>query len=211
MKIRNGFVSNSSSSSFILMLDSVPTTKDGIKKLLFDSDDVVLVAHPFGDEAIVADDIVDIVHSDFETALQMSKHNAISALREELEDEISSYSRDTVVAILGRIGAENDGMEIMDQIEENEDAISDMYKAVAKEVGDKNYAEIAKVVEERTKKEKQAIRRLSDKLYNMMGDALPDGKYYIRVEYGDDNGTLESYLEHSDILSKHTFMKFSHH
>lgn len=39
MKIRNGFVSNSSSSSFVVALNKLPKNKDDIKKLFYDNCD----------------------------------------------------------------------------------------------------------------------------------------------------------------------------
>lgn len=41
MKIRSGFVSNSSSSSFIVALDKYPETPDEMKTLLFGNEDIV--------------------------------------------------------------------------------------------------------------------------------------------------------------------------
>jgi hypothetical protein len=38
MKIRNGFVSNSSSSSFLINLSSIPTTMEQLKEMLLGED-----------------------------------------------------------------------------------------------------------------------------------------------------------------------------
>ena len=40
MKIRNGFVSNSSSSSFVVAFDKKPETVEELKKLLFGEEEV---------------------------------------------------------------------------------------------------------------------------------------------------------------------------
>ena len=41
MKTRNGFVSNSSSSSFIVGFDTIPKTVEELKKLLFKNDKIL--------------------------------------------------------------------------------------------------------------------------------------------------------------------------
>ena len=65
MKIRSGFVSNSSSSSFIVSLNF--KSKDELRKILFGSDEVYTNPYVWDDESIKdwpIEDVVDIVYND---------------------------------------------------------------------------------------------------------------------------------------------------
>ncbi|MFW6272868.1 MAG: hypothetical protein ACOC2U_03715, partial [bacterium] len=72
MKIRNGFLSNSSSSSFILRLDSIPTSPEELKEMIFGKDAPEFVNH-WGDEIFSTDRLCDIVYSDITDSLNDSE------------------------------------------------------------------------------------------------------------------------------------------
>lgn len=67
MKIRKGFISNSSSSSFVIALTQVPTTREGLQKLLFGDEDTY--PHPYDDVLYAAEKIASIVWDDIKDPL----------------------------------------------------------------------------------------------------------------------------------------------
>lgn len=62
MKIRNGFVSNSSSSSFVVSFDKVPKSKTELCQMLFG--DQTEYHSPYDTDYFAVDDVVDIVWYD---------------------------------------------------------------------------------------------------------------------------------------------------
>jgi len=64
MKIRSGFVSNSSSSSFIVYFKEVPKSKEELKKLLFG--DRTEYHYPYGTEFFPTDVVADVVWKDMQ-------------------------------------------------------------------------------------------------------------------------------------------------
>ena len=81
MKVRNGFVSNSSSSSFIVAFPVIPQSKDEIKELLFGSE--AKFPHPYQDYSIPTDVIADAIWSDLKPPI--SKDEAVEEARGSLE------------------------------------------------------------------------------------------------------------------------------
>ena len=83
MKIRNGFVSNSSSSSFILSFNEHPSNKETLKKELF------------GDQKILNDIYDDSVGIDVDTCVEYiypQIANRSCATRDELIDEFEALN-----------------------------------------------------------------------------------------------------------------------
>jgi len=70
MKIRMGFISNSSSSSFIVVFDKRPKTKKELKELLFG--DRKEYHDPYSSEYWPTDDVVDIVWNDLKGQRSMT-------------------------------------------------------------------------------------------------------------------------------------------
>ena len=60
MKTRNGFVSNSSSSSFVVAFDKTPATKTELRDLMFDPDQT-RYPEPYGDGFFPTEEVVNVV------------------------------------------------------------------------------------------------------------------------------------------------------
>ena len=79
MKIRNGFVSNSSSSSFILMFNEIPKTKEELKTILF-NDNTVFLNTMYSDEAIPIDMVINKIFNDIKKNIIYDENNIIEEL-----------------------------------------------------------------------------------------------------------------------------------
>jgi hypothetical protein len=77
VKIRNGFVSNSSSSSFILFLKKVPESIEETQKMLFDDEE--LYCSPYGDQSWPTRSVAEIVFKDIKAGILTKEDMADSA------------------------------------------------------------------------------------------------------------------------------------
>lgn len=85
MKIRNGFVSNSSSSSFIVSFPKQPKSRKDVREMLFNKNEEYYYA-PFGDESWRIEEVAETIWS----AILEQKKNDYDAILEELAN-VSSY------------------------------------------------------------------------------------------------------------------------
>ncbi len=79
MKIRNGFVSNSSSSSFIVSFTKQPKSRKDVREMLFNKNEEYYYA-PFGDKSWRIEEVAETIWS---AILEQSKNN-YDAILEEL-------------------------------------------------------------------------------------------------------------------------------
>lgn len=85
MKVRNGFVSNSSSSSFIVVLDKKPNDSKELKKVLFGNKETY--KYEWDKKVYKTSDIAEIVFKDLEVSV-------LNMTTEELFEEFEDIERD---------------------------------------------------------------------------------------------------------------------
>ena len=204
MKIRNGFVSNSSSSSFILKFDKLPESVEEVRELLY-GENPPLFATFWSDDAVSTKKVAEILFRDIEG---YSKGNGIMDVDDVVrgvKDELyfSEYSgeegRDFVV---GTEFIEEFDVLLNKVIQKDKDFNKIRYQDSGNRMT--NWEKHHKELEEMSKPLVDIIEKCIRMKYN-------DDSKYIEVEYSDNDGQIFSYMEHSGILDKITVQRFSHH
>jgi len=98
MKIRNGFVSNSSSSSFIIAFPRIPLSWKDIRVMMFGNDPEVGVSHPFEDEWYSADTVAQTVFEDLQrdSMIPLDEELILRAFEEDYAlDYLDDYFNET--------------------------------------------------------------------------------------------------------------------
>jgi hypothetical protein len=202
MKIRNGFVSNSSSSSFIVALNKKPESAQEVMSIL----DLPEYISPYQDQVLPAERVAGLVFDD----IQSYEHNEEDLAK--LFSEVlysycpSEYSR----------GNETMALKLL-----NEDAV-ELWETYVKESKDQRSAEKWVSLPEGEKKEKfrdewHASNDRQDKMQNDLGAIAAKeflrknkDKFIFCVEYEDHSpeGTI---MEHGEIFRNVTHFRISHH
>jgi hypothetical protein len=166
-KFRNGFVTNSSSSSFIVSFDKVPRTLKEVKKLLFTKDQVAYSGY-YSTECFSINDVAERVYQEIETAKSRSE--------EDLKRDMDGYFDDAP-----------------------------------------DYCEYTRGLDYKSKEYKVAYERFIkdhaeyiDKKYNAFMEKNKD-KVVLTLNFSDNNGPLESAIEHGDLFNRLPHIKVSHH
>lgn len=89
MKIRHGFVSNSSSSSFIIGFDKKPKTSKEIKEILFGDQDVI--KHPYDENNMDTKTIAEIIFNDIKKQNPVNKKRMIEEISSGYNDDMPDY------------------------------------------------------------------------------------------------------------------------
>lgn len=197
MKVRNGFVSNSSSSSFIVGFPKLPSSPEELEKMMFDSPGEVQ-PYDFND-AIPTIEVAKRVFNDmsdgnFKTA-RLTKKKAVEVILEGYFPGRPPYP----------FGRKNES-----------DEIAEAYKA---ETGKSVYDESADpVVVKLHGKAQQKEWDLDRKMEKVAAKAFLEGfwpqlkgKKVFRFEYSDNDGNFGSNLEHGNIFRKLPHVRISKH
>jgi len=89
MKIRNGFVSNSSSSSFVVGFPTIPRTKEKMKSFLFPDGDEFYPS-PFEDRRWSNDTVAETVFNDMAGKMPLSSDEFVKATADNAEINYNS-------------------------------------------------------------------------------------------------------------------------
>ncbi len=209
MKIRSGFVSNSSSSSFIVAFEKLPESAEEIKQMLFGNQEIVYCY----DECRSANDIAERVFQDFqeqpapefdaliEVACRGSLYSE-SCMGTPFEGHISNYNFHDQE--FGKID-----QEIKDKYGQGYDNFSIRFDKEHKICSAEEQQQWCKRVEE-------AYEIIDKKHHQAVEDALrlwmkehPKSVSYRVFHYSDNDG--EALLEHGEIFAHLPCLRISQH
>jgi hypothetical protein len=209
MKIRNGFVSNSSSSSFIIAFEKVPTSADEMYELLFSNQDDA-DKYTKATNKICAESIFDKIDSvkPITTLKQLMKEveylSCYNLPREMTCVDGSYYSLDNEKLLLKKHGVDED--ESNELIKKAEDKFFAKY---GKSSYSYNYEDNKKTTPEGLK-EAQNIHNMRQKSYEERINVLKklteevlkkimdenESCTFFYISYADDEGSFNSNMEH---------------
>lgn len=201
MKIRNGFVSNSSSSSFIIVLDKKPESAQEVLSVL----DLPEYVSPYQDQCLPANKIADYVFED----IKDYKYN-----EEELQKLFAEIIYDYAPARYHRV----DGKEVWKLIPEEAKELWEKYKDVRKkeDAASESY-KFQGEKRDKMEKEYDSFANEADEIQQKLGalafkkfqENVKD-KFVFCVEY-EDHTTAGTVMEHGEIFRNVTHFRISYH
>ena len=199
MKIRNGFVSNSSSSSFVVAFPMKPETFQEIHREMFG--DVLYLSHPYEREAVSSFDMAQIVFED----IKRQEPNDVTKIADQLQG-IQYSGEHEFVGLLENSADESDKMKKLVEVELKE-----------LEALDKSAMREYKTSSEREREERYAKHEglriaIGNKLAKIfMEKNQPNNGYVYVFEYSDNDGFLYTMMEHGNIFYRLPHVIISHH
>jgi len=229
MKRRNGFVSNSSSSSFLLFLDRIPESVEEVKCLLFNPTQSEYINPYVWDNTIERDwpikTVSEIVLSDIEKFMAYTEIEKSEYVHDDLRDIASDFSdkvlkkmktypnfldfwnaspKEDLIYFSGSWSRKKKTSEELTPYElAFKDDQSYPQEGASKEELDAYQA--AQAV--RWEKYNQLVATYVEKIV----EKLPKNKQIVRLEYSDNDGTLRAAMEHGNLFKNVLHIKVSHH
>lgn len=196
MKTRSGFVSNSSSSSFVVAFKKKPDGKYAVLELLFPEDNegkVIGVKNPYGEDGVDALSAAAIVWDQLKDQKPLTK--------KDIREEIGSGWFDGHPDFNGFRTADVIREEYYEKFKKNiYDADADpVWKARHKKAQDKDFKDYAEACD-------RAAKDACEKTYPMF-----KGKKAYRFTFSDNDGSVFATLEHGDTFRNLPHIRVSHH
>jgi len=188
MKIRNGFVSNSSSSSFLVGFKTIPESEQEVTKLLFGSKKIF----QYYDENYRTEDISEIIFRELKAGSPLSE----TEIQEELD---SGYLGDEYCVDWHHVRADSVEKEFHKKFPGQE---------IRKDPEWSKKWSIA--LDEDFKEQRQKQRELTIKFWEEHKGQF-DGAQVYRFHYSDNEGAIEGAMEHGGIFDALPHVRVSHH
>jgi hypothetical protein len=184
MKIRNGFVSNSSSSSFVVVFPREPKSMEEVKDLLFDKDQTIY-ANPYYDP-----EYYNIEDSGWD----------INTVATTVWNDICEQSKNDFEKAIEEMG---NGV-----IDDNDAPDYDDFKNIND--WEKRWKEYRKACRKYGNKKLNDILNIRKTKLKKINGEIPNFAMYI-FEYSDQDGSYGCSLEHGDLFRKLKHIKISKH
>lgn len=199
MKIRKGFVSNSSSSSFIIGLKEIPSHVDDIHKLLFNTMEPLMVS--YYDSSI---DSYIVAHQIFKDLQNPTILNTDDEVLEEIQSGCwetypdLQYNRNSKVNLIIN--------ECWQKFKAHPCSFYDVVNLEKQDIHQR-----WKTAQDEEDKEYQQIVEKSAKKYWEKNKKKFDDLKKVVLEYSDNDGELSTILEHGDIFNLLPYICISKH
>lgn len=223
MKIRNGFVSNSSSSSFVVAFSHKPESVEELKKMMFPDKSWTAAVKIYGESLTVAE-VVEIVWKDLENqdgvddgeildlftrgweSYETAEKSRIGASLREKADRLRNEVDQYVVDNIGSAPWWK---------EDNEEEREAYYKKKTEFIEkDEKYKELwenfCEASDDYRKRIESFRKAYGEKQFSLFKDRVL-GKFLAVFEYADEDGAWGSVMEHAGIFDDIYHETFSHH
>lgn len=205
MKLRNGFVSNSSSSSFIIVFPKHIGSAENMGKLLFRGDWEDKAFIKLYDDTVTLKDIADRVYKDYCEAKKHTADELRTSLINELEYKLHSFYVHNIHDIF-QLNQEHLSKELVDIILEEYKFHENNHVQSDKKNQKEYWAEYNKISERKSAIiNKDAVAEANSLLKT-------HSEYTILcLEYSDNDGVLQTTIEHGDVFKNLVSQRISKH